>query len=113
MISGDLWSFFPRRPKYFLYATSLGGTESLIDWWVSHASEFSDKNVFSVFLSLVKNISTMFERPYHQPTRLLSPRRHKYDEAISPLDVRLSVGLEDFDDLAADLQEALGSVATE
>ena len=34
--------------------------------------------------------------------------RRLYDESISPLDLRLSVGLEDLDDLTSDINNALG-----
>ena len=55
----------PALLKLFGDATSLGGVESLVEWW------------------------------------------RKYDEAISPYLLRVSVGLEDVLDLQADMEQAI------
>ncbi|MFO0974222.1 MAG: PLP-dependent transferase [Phycisphaerae bacterium] len=78
--------------------------ERLVDWIA--------QNAYCITLAVsLGQIKTLIECPYTMTHAALPPER-KAADGLTPGGIRLSVGLEDWHDLIADLREALAATAT-
>lgn len=98
----DRGKFAPGSMIYFVVKDSEGKgkpAERMIDW--------AAKNAYTLTLAVsLGQIKTLIEAPYSM-THAAMPESNKRERGLTPGGVRLSIGLEDWHDIIADLDDAL------
>jgi cystathionine beta-lyase/cystathionine gamma-synthase len=101
----DRGEFAPGSMIYFVIKDAEGvgkPAERMIDW--------AAKNAYTLTLAVsLGQIKTLIEAPYTM-THSAMPEAEKREWGLVPGGVRVSIGLEDWEDIIADLQAALEQV---
>lgn len=98
--------FAPGSMLYFSLRDPLGNNQ-VAEAFIDHIAEHSYTITLAVSLGQIK---TLIENPYSM-THAALPEEEKLSRGIEPGGIRLSVGLEDRQDIIEDLRQALDAVA--